>query len=55
MKHRLSISFILLLFGTIGLLLNEFLFDWGRTVVLIFAAANVAGLIGLATAVLAKK
>ena len=53
-ENYLRIAFVLLLVGTIGLLLNEFLFDWGRTMVLIFAAANVAGLIGLATAVLTK-
>jgi hypothetical protein len=54
-ENSLRISFALLLVGTIGLLLNEFLFDWGRTATLIFAAANVVGLIGLGTAVLTKK
>lgn len=48
------IVFILLLIGTTGLLLNEFVFDWGRTAVLIFAAANVIGLIVLVTAVLGQ-
>lgn len=42
------IAFILLIIGTIGLLLNEFVLDWGRVATLIFAASN---LIGLATLV----
>ena len=57
MKHEngLRIAFVLLLVGTIGLLLNEFVFEWGRTATLIFAAANVVGLIGLGTAVITQK
>jgi hypothetical protein len=33
-----------LLFGTLGLLLNEFLFDWGRPATIVFATINIAGL-----------
>jgi hypothetical protein len=42
--------FVLLIIGTVGLLLNEFVFDWGRTATLIFAAANVLGLVALGLA-----
>jgi len=41
-------AFILLIIGTVGLLLNEFIFDWGRTVTLIFAILNFIGLATLA-------
>ncbi len=37
----------LVIVGTLGLLAAEFVFDWGRTVTLIFAASNVIGLVGL--------
>jgi hypothetical protein len=39
--------FALLIVGTLGLLANEFVFAWGRTATLAFAAANVAGLLAL--------
>ena len=42
------IAFILVGIGTIGLLLNEFLFDWGTVATIIFAACNLIGLITLA-------
>ena len=42
------LAFILLIIGTIGLLLNEFLFDWGTVATIIFAACNLIGLITLA-------
>ena len=42
------ISFLLIAIGTIGLLLNEFAFDWGRAVTVLFAALNVVGLVALA-------
>ena len=42
------IAFILLIIGTVGLLINEFIFDWGRVATVIFAAANVLGLVLLA-------
>ncbi len=41
-------AFILLIIGTAGLLLNEFIFDWGRTVTIIFAVINFIGLVTLA-------
>jgi hypothetical protein len=37
-------SFIAIFIGTIGLLLNELIFDWGRTATIAFAAANLVGL-----------
>jgi len=41
-------AFILLGIGTLGLLINEFIFDWGRSATLTFAALNVVGLAILA-------
>jgi len=41
-------AFILLIIGTLGLLINEFIFDWGSTATLTFAAVNVVGLAILA-------
>ena len=41
-------AFILLIIGTVGLLLNEFAFDWGRTVTITFAVVNAVGLVTLA-------
>jgi len=41
-------AFILLGIGTLGLLINEFIFDWGTTATLVFAALNVVGLAILA-------
>ena len=49
------IAFILLIIGTVGLLVNEFVFDWGRVATVIFAAVNVLGLIFLAYANWGKK
>ena len=42
------IAFILLIIGTLGLIINEFIFDWGSVATLIFAAINVVGLAVLA-------
>jgi len=42
------VAFILLAVGTIGLLLNEFVFDWGRSATLVSAALNVVGFVMLA-------
>ena len=42
------VSFILLIIGTIGLLANEFVFDWGRAATLAFAVVNLVGLAILA-------
>jgi len=44
------IAFILLIIGTLGLIINEFIFDWGSTATLTFAAINVVGLVVLAFA-----
>ena len=41
-------AFILLMIGTIGLLMNELILDWGRVSTLTFAALNVLGLAILA-------
>ena len=41
-------AFILLGIGTLGLLINELIFDWGQTATLTFAFINVAGLATLA-------
>lgn len=41
-------AFILLGIGTLGLLINELIFDWGRTATLTFAFINVAGFATLA-------
>jgi len=40
---RQSAPFLLLL-GTAGLLLNEFVFAWGRSATIAFAVLNVIGL-----------
>jgi len=42
------IAFILLIIGTIGLLVNEFVTDWGGGVTITFACLNVLGLVLLA-------
>jgi hypothetical protein len=41
-------AFILLIIGTLGLLSNEFILDWGTIATLTFAALNIVGLIILA-------
>ena len=38
------IAFILLALGTLSLLINEFIFDWGRVVTLVSASLNMVGL-----------
>jgi len=49
MKQVVKLSvFILLVTGTLGLLINEFIFNWGSTATLTFAALNVVGLAILA-------
>lgn len=42
------VPFILIILGTLGLLLNEFVFDWGKAATLLFASANLIGLLILA-------
>ena len=48
-------DFVLVTVGTLGLLANEFFFDWGRVAVLIFAACNLVGLFGLGWALLGRR
>ena len=56
MKKNFSmIAFACLILGTLGLLLNEFLFSWGRPATLIFAAANLIGLMILGFAFRSKR
>ncbi|MFC2032137.1 hypothetical protein ACFLUS_02025 [Chloroflexota bacterium] len=54
-ESTLLIAFILLIIGTIGLLINEIAFDWGRCATLTFAIINVVGLAILAFVYWAKK
>ena len=42
-------AFILLSIGTLGLIINEFIFDLGRIATLTFASINVIGLVTLAS------
>ncbi|MFC2014986.1 hypothetical protein ACFLUP_03235 [Chloroflexota bacterium] len=49
------IAFILLIIGTIGLLINELIFNWGRGATLTFAIINFTGLVSLIFVSLAKK
>ncbi len=49
MKEAIKISgFILLFVGTVGLLVNELVIDWGRTATVTFAVINLVGFISLA-------
>ena len=51
MREAVKLSgFILLGIGTFGLLINELIFDWGRTATLTFASVNALGLVTLALA-----
>ena len=44
MKGNVKLSgFILLIIGTLGLLANEFIFDWGTLATVTFAVVNVVG------------
>ncbi|MFC1995673.1 hypothetical protein ACFLVM_02210 [Chloroflexota bacterium] len=54
-ESTLLIAFILLIIGTIGLLINEFIFNWGRGATVTFAIINVVGLASLAFAYWATK
>ena len=38
-------AFILLGIGTLGLLINELVFDWGRIATLAFASINIIGFV----------
>lgn len=54
-KNIERIAFVLLIIGTTGLLLNEFVFTWGRYYTLVFAAANAVGLTFLAASRLSRR
>jgi len=41
------IAFILLIIGTIGLLINEFIAEWGRCATITFTCFNIVGLLAL--------
>ncbi len=49
------IAFILLIIGTIGLLVNEFVADWGSGVTITFACLNALGLIALVSTTWSKR
>ena len=42
------LAFILLIIGTIGILLSELIFNWGRVATIIFAGSNLMGLVTMA-------
>jgi len=48
-------AFILLIIGTLGLIINELIFDWGSTATLTFAAVNIVGLAILACTLWGRK
>jgi hypothetical protein len=48
-------AFALLMIGTIGLLVNEFVADWGRAATLTFAIFNCAGLAVMAVTYFGEK
>ena len=41
------IAIALLIIGTLGLLASTYIFHWGRTATLVFAACNMLGLFSL--------
>ena len=47
-EYTLLIALVLLIVGTIGLLINELILDWGRCATLTFAIINVVGFASLA-------
>lgn len=47
--------YALLIVGTLGLLANEFVLDWGRIATLVFAAFNVIGLLILGFASIVRR
>jgi len=47
-EYTRLIAFVLLGVGTIGLLINELILDWGRCATLTFAIINVVGFVSLA-------
>ena len=55
MKQIEWVPFMLLLVGTVGLLMNEFVFAWGTPATLVFGAANTVGLVLLGFSYWGKK
>jgi hypothetical protein len=44
MREAIKLSaFVLLGVGTLGLIINELIFDWGRAATLTLAAVNIVG------------
>ena len=44
MREAIKLSaFVLLFIGTLGLIINELIFDWGSAATLTFAAVNIVG------------
>ena len=54
-EYTRLIAFVLLGVGTVGLLINELILDWGRCATLTFAIINVVGLASLAFAYWTRK
>ena len=54
-EYTLLVAFVLLIVGTMGLLINELILDWGRCATLTFAIINVVGLASLAFAYWTRK
>ena len=54
-EYTLLIAFVRLIVGTIGLLINELILDWGRCATLTFAVINIVGLVSLAFAYWTRK
>ena len=48
-------AFVLLITGTIGLLMNELVANWGRTLTLMFAVFNCIGLTTLGVTYFGRK
>ncbi|MFL7891356.1 MAG: hypothetical protein ACK2UM_20180 [Anaerolineales bacterium] len=55
MNNLMRTAYLMLICGTAGLLVNEFIFGWGRTATLISAALSLLGLIILGVFHLAEK
>jgi hypothetical protein len=49
------IAFILVIIGTAGLLLNDFVFDWGRIITLVLAGFSSIGFVTLVFFYLRKR
>ncbi len=54
-EYTCLIAFVLLGVGTIGLLINELILDWGRCATLTFAIVNIVGFASLAIAYWTRK